>query len=165
MPFMICEYADPLDAATRERVAKSITRATHDVIGSPLDLINVVLRQPDRNQIWLAGEPSDVAIILFFIRAGRSQARRTELALRMSKAWHEAVGTPESSIEVAVFETPAALPRAEKSCQSRHFPSRPRQPDHVAPPISNCCAWPPSSPCHFRLVGAGGRRGRAHQGH
>ena len=115
MPFMICGYADPLDAATRERVAKSITHATHDVIGSPLDLINVVLRQPDRNQIWLAGEQSDVAIILCFIRAGRSQARRTELALRMSKAWHEAVGTPEASIEVAVFETPGG----ERSQTSR----------------------------------------------
>ncbi len=107
MPIMVCECAKPLDPSTRERVAGAITSAVHDVIGSDLELISVVLRQPDPNQIWTAGRPSSDALILCYIRAGRPQALKSELALRVSAAWHEAVGTDEASIEVAVFETPA----------------------------------------------------------
>ena len=108
MPIMVCECSTPLDSPTRERAAGLITAAVHDVIGSELDLISVVLRQPDRDQIWLAGRQSDDALILCYIRAGRPAALKAELALRVSAAWHEAVGTPEQAIEVAVFETPAA---------------------------------------------------------
>jgi phenylpyruvate tautomerase PptA (4-oxalocrotonate tautomerase family) len=35
-------------------------------------------------------------------------ALKTELALRVSAAWHKVVGTPEGAIEVAVLEAPAA---------------------------------------------------------
>ena len=108
MPIMVCEFARPLDATTRQKVAKSITSAVHEVIGSAPDLISVVLRQPDPDQIWLAGEPSGDALILCYIRAGRPEALKSELALRVSAAWQEAVGTDEASIEVGVFETPAA---------------------------------------------------------
>jgi len=47
-------------------------------------------------------------LILCYIRAGRPEALKAELALRVSAAWHGAVGTDEDSIEVAVFETPAS---------------------------------------------------------
>lgn len=33
---------------------------------------------------------------------------KTELALRVSNAWHKVTGTPEEAIEVAVIEAPAA---------------------------------------------------------
>ncbi len=109
MPIMVCEFAPALDASTREKVAGAITSTVHEVIGSDLELISVVLRQPEANQIWTAGTPSNDALIFCYIRAGRPSAMKTELALRVSKAWHEAVGTAESSIEVAVFETPASM--------------------------------------------------------
>lgn len=108
MPIMVCEFARPLDAATRKKVAVSITAVVHEVIGSELELLSVILRQPDPDQIWTAGKPSEDALIFCYIRAGRPAAMKTELALRVSRAWHEAVGTDEASIEVAVFETPAA---------------------------------------------------------
>ena len=108
MPIIVCEFAAALDSDTRQKVARSITSAVHDVIGSDLNLISVVLRQPDADQIWLAGEPSDDALILCYIRAGRPEALKSELALRVSAAWHEAVGTEEACIEVGVFETPAS---------------------------------------------------------
>lgn len=108
MPIMLCEYAQPLDAATRRAVAAGITGAVHEVIGSDLELISVVLRQPDPDQIWTANRPSGDALILCYIRAGRLAALKSELALRVSDAWHQAVGTHEDCIEVAVFETPAA---------------------------------------------------------
>jgi phenylpyruvate tautomerase PptA (4-oxalocrotonate tautomerase family) len=108
MPIMVCETAQSLDPDTRRKIAESITEAVHDVIGSDLDLISVVLHELQRDQIWLAGKPSPDALILCYIRAGRPTALKTELALRVSAAWHKAVGTPEESIEVAVFEAPAA---------------------------------------------------------
>lgn len=108
MPIMVCEFAGPLDPSTREQVARSITSVVHDVIGSELELISVILRQPEPDQIWTAGKLSDDALIFCYIRAGRPAALKTELALGVSRAWHEAVGTDEASIEVAVFETPAS---------------------------------------------------------
>lgn len=108
MPIMVCEFAKPLDASKREKVAGAITAVVHEVIGSDLKLISVVLRQPDPDQIWTAGKPSSDALIFCYIRAGRPAPLKTELALRVSQAWHEAVGTDEANIEVAVFETPAA---------------------------------------------------------
>lgn len=108
MPIMVCEYSEPLDPAVREKVAGSITATVHDVIGSELELISLVLRQPEPDQVWTAGKPSKDALIFCYVRAGRPEALKTELALRVSRAWHEAVGTDESSIEVAVFETPAS---------------------------------------------------------
>lgn len=108
MPILVCECAKLLDPSTRESVAGAITSAVHDVIGSDLELISVILRQPDPDQIWTAGRPSSDALILCYIRAGRPEALKAELALRVSAAWHGAVGTDEDSIEVAVFETPAS---------------------------------------------------------
>jgi len=108
MPIMVCEFARSLQVTTREKVATSITSAVHEVIGSELELISVVLRQLDPDQIWTAGKPSNDALIFCYIRGGRPSAFKTELALRVSRAWHEAVGTDEASIEVAVFDTPAS---------------------------------------------------------
>lgn len=107
MPMIMCEYSQPLDGARRRAVATSITEAVHDVIGSDLELISVVLRQPDPDQIWTGNRPSEDALILCYVRAGRPPALKLELALRVSAAWHQAVGTHEDGIEVAVFETPA----------------------------------------------------------
>ena len=108
MPIMVCETAEHLDPAARAVVAKSITAAVHDVIGSDLNLISVVLHELQQDQIWLAGEPSPDVLILCYIRAGRPVHLKTELVLWVSAAWHKAVGTPEDSIEVAVIEAPAA---------------------------------------------------------
>lgn len=108
MPIMVCETAQRLDTHKRAAVAKSITDAVHEVIGSDLDLISVVLHELGQDQIWLAGQPSQDVLILCYIRAGRPMALKTELALRVSAAWHSVVGTPEKSIEVAVLEAPAA---------------------------------------------------------
>jgi phenylpyruvate tautomerase PptA (4-oxalocrotonate tautomerase family) len=108
MPIMVCETAQHLDARQRAAVAKSITDSVHAVIGSDLKLISVVLHEVKQDQIWLAGEPSLDVLILCYIRAGRSMALKTELALRVSSAWHNAIGTPEDAIEVAVIEAPAA---------------------------------------------------------
>ena len=60
---MVCEYAKPLGAAVRQAVATAITNAVHVVIGSDLELISVVLRQPDPDQIWTANRPSEDALI------------------------------------------------------------------------------------------------------
>jgi len=122
MPIMVCEFAGPLDTATRKEVATSITDVVHDVIGSEPELISVILRQPDPDQIWTAGRPSGDALIFCYIRAGRPAALKTELALRVSRAWHEAVGTDEASVEVAVFETPAA----QTARGGRRLPEPPR---------------------------------------
>lgn len=122
MPIMVCEFASPLDAARRERVARSITSVVQDVIGSEPELISVILRQPEPDQIWTAGKPSGDALIFCHIRAGRPAALKTELALRVSRAWHEAVGTDEASIEVAVFETPAS----QTARGGRRLPEPPR---------------------------------------
>ena len=122
MPIIVCEFARPLDTTTRERVAGSITAVVHDVIGSELELISVVLRQPEPDQIWTAGKPSGDALIFCYIRAGRPATLKTELALRVSRAWHEAVGTDEASIEVAVFETPAS----QTARGGRRLPEPPR---------------------------------------
>ncbi len=108
MPIMICETAQRLEATTRHAVAKSITESVQDVIGSDPDLISVVFHELRPDQIWLAGQPSQDVLILCYIRAGRPMALKTELALRVSAAWHDAVGTPEDAIEVAVIEAPAA---------------------------------------------------------
>jgi phenylpyruvate tautomerase PptA (4-oxalocrotonate tautomerase family) len=108
MPIMICETAQRLDPAIRQTVAKSITESVHDVIGSDLDLISVVFHELEQDQIWLAGQPSQDVLILCYIRAGRPMALKTELALRVSAAWHQAVGTAKEAIEVAVIEAPAA---------------------------------------------------------
>ena len=108
MPIMVCETAQRLDATMRLAVAKSITESVHSVIGSDLNLISVVLHELGQDQIWLAGRPSQDVLILCYIRAGRPVALKTELALRVSAAWHNAVGTPEDAIEVAVIEAPAA---------------------------------------------------------
>jgi phenylpyruvate tautomerase PptA (4-oxalocrotonate tautomerase family) len=108
MPIMVCETAQRLDATKRFAVAKSITESVHSVIGSDLNLISVVLHELEQDQIWLAGRPSQDVLILCYIRAGRPVALKTELALRVSAAWHNAVGTPEDAIEVAVIEAPAA---------------------------------------------------------
>jgi phenylpyruvate tautomerase PptA (4-oxalocrotonate tautomerase family) len=108
MPIIVCETAQRLDAHQRAAVAKSITESVHEVIGSDLDLISVVLHELGQDQIWLAGEPSQDVLILCYIRAGRPVALKTELALRVSAEWHNVVGTPEKAIEVAVIEAPAA---------------------------------------------------------
>jgi phenylpyruvate tautomerase PptA (4-oxalocrotonate tautomerase family) len=108
MPIMICETAQRLESATRKTLAKSITESVHDVIGSDLNLISVVFHEVGQDQIWLAGQPSQDVLILCYIRAGRPMALKTQLALRVSAAWHEVVGTPEDAIEVAVIEAPAA---------------------------------------------------------
>jgi len=102
MPIMIRETAQRLESTTRKTIAKSITESVHDVIGSDLNLISVVFHELGQDQIWLAGEPSQDVLILCYIRAGRPMALKTQLALRVSAAWHEAVGTPEDAIEVAV---------------------------------------------------------------
>jgi phenylpyruvate tautomerase PptA (4-oxalocrotonate tautomerase family) len=108
MPIMICESAQRLDSDTRRSVAESITESVHDVIGSDLNLISVVLHELGPDQIWLAGKPSQDVLILCYIRSGRPVQLKTDLALRVSAAWHNAVGTPEDAIEVAVIEAPAA---------------------------------------------------------
>jgi phenylpyruvate tautomerase PptA (4-oxalocrotonate tautomerase family) len=108
MPIMVCETAQRLEARQRASVARSITDSVHDVIGSDLNLISVVLHELKEDQIWLAGQPSHDVLILCYIRAGRPMTLKTELALRVSAAWHKAVGTPEDAIEVAVIEAPAA---------------------------------------------------------
>jgi phenylpyruvate tautomerase PptA (4-oxalocrotonate tautomerase family) len=108
MPIMVCETAQRLDKAKRAALAKSITQSVNEVIGSDLNLISVVFHELKNDQIWLAGEPSQDALILCYIRAGRPVSLKTELALRVSAAWHEVVGTPEDAIEVAVIEAPAA---------------------------------------------------------
>jgi phenylpyruvate tautomerase PptA (4-oxalocrotonate tautomerase family) len=107
MPIIVCETAQRLQADQRAAVAKAITKSAHDVIGSDLNLISVVLHELGQDQIWLAGEPSHDVLILCYIRAGRPAARKTELALRISAAWHEVLGTSEDAIEVAVIEAPA----------------------------------------------------------
>ena len=89
MPIMICETAQRLESAIRKDLAKSITESVHDVIGSDLDLISVVFHELEQDQIWLAGEPSQDVLILCYIRAGRPMALKTELALRVSAAWHK----------------------------------------------------------------------------
>ncbi len=122
MPIMVCEFAAPLDGPTRQKVAEEITFAVHDVIGSDIELISVVLRQPEADQIWTAGKPSKDALILCYIRAGRPEVLKSELALRVSQAWHEAVGTDEAFIEVGVFETPAA----QTARGGRRLPEPPR---------------------------------------
>ena len=101
MPIMVCETAQRLDTKQRAAIAKSITDAVHDVIGSDLNLISVVLHELGQDQIWLAGKPSQDVLILCYIRGGRPMALKTELALRVSAAWHEVIGTPEDAIEVA----------------------------------------------------------------
>ena len=68
---MVCETAQRLDATARAAVAKSITDAVHDVIGSDLNLISVVLHELQQDQIWPAGQPSPDVLILCYIRAGR----------------------------------------------------------------------------------------------
>jgi phenylpyruvate tautomerase PptA (4-oxalocrotonate tautomerase family) len=108
MPIMVCETAQRLDVHQRAAVAKSITESVHDVIGSDLNLISVVLHDLGQDQIWLAGQPSQDVLILCYVRAGRPVALKTELALRVSAAWHNVLGTPEDAIEVAVIEAPAA---------------------------------------------------------
>ncbi|SDN28024.1 tautomerase family protein [Afipia sp. GAS231] len=108
MPIMVCETAQRLDKPKRAALAKSITQSVHEVIGSDLDLISVVFHELEQDQIWLAGQPSQDALILCYIRAGRPVALKTELALRVSAAWHKVAGTPEDAIEVAVIEAPAA---------------------------------------------------------
>jgi phenylpyruvate tautomerase PptA (4-oxalocrotonate tautomerase family) len=108
MPIMVCETAQRLDTHQRAAVAKLITESVHEVIGSDLNLISVVLHELRQDQIWLAGKPSQDVLILCYVRAGRPVALKTELALRVSDAWHKVVGTPEDAIEVAVIEAPAA---------------------------------------------------------
>ena len=108
MPIMVCETAQRLEAKQRAAVAKSITESVHQVIGSDLNLISVVLHELREDQIWLAGAPSQDVLILCYIRAGRPAALKTELALRVSAAWHKVMGTSEDAIEVAVIEAPAA---------------------------------------------------------
>jgi phenylpyruvate tautomerase PptA (4-oxalocrotonate tautomerase family) len=108
MPIMVCETAQRLEAPQRAAVAKSITESVHQVIGSDLNLISVVLHELREDQIWLAGAPSQDVLILCYIRAGRPAALKTELALRVSAAWHKVMGTSEDAIEVAVIEAPAA---------------------------------------------------------
>jgi phenylpyruvate tautomerase PptA (4-oxalocrotonate tautomerase family) len=51
MPIMVCETAQRLDALQRAAVAKSITESVHDVIGSDLNLISVVLHELGQDQI------------------------------------------------------------------------------------------------------------------
>jgi|GEM_PF-1239167 len=108
MPIMVCETAQSLDKPKRTALANAITDAVHEVIGSDLNLISVVLHELKEDQIWLAGQPSQDALILCYIRGGRPMALKTELALRVSDAWHKVTGTPEDAIEVAVIEAPAA---------------------------------------------------------
>lgn len=108
MPIMICETAQRLDNPKRTALARAITQSVHEVIGSDLDLISVVFHELGQDQIWLAGEPSQDALILCYIRAGRPVALKTQLALRVSTAWHGITGAPEGAIEVAVIEAPAA---------------------------------------------------------
>jgi len=108
MPIMVCETAQRLDNPKRTALAKAITQSVHEVIGSDLNLISVVFHELGQDQIWLAGEPSHDALILCYIRAGRPVALKTDLALRVSAAWHRITGAPEGAIEVAVIEAPAA---------------------------------------------------------
>ena len=107
MPIITCEYATTLDTATRKQLAESLTGIVNDVIASPLELISIVLRQPDKDQMWVAAKPSEEVLIFCYIRAGRPVHLRTELAKRVSKVWNALVGTPEASIEVLVMEIPA----------------------------------------------------------
>ena len=108
MPIMVCETSQRLDAHQRAAVAKAITESVHEVIGSDLNLISVVLHELGQDQIWLAGRPSQDVLILCYIRGGRPTALKTELALHVSASWHKVLGTPEDAIEVAVIEAPAA---------------------------------------------------------
>jgi phenylpyruvate tautomerase PptA (4-oxalocrotonate tautomerase family) len=72
MPIMFCETAQRLDNPKRTALAKSITQAVHEVIGSDLNLISVVFHELEQDQIWLAGQTSQDALILCYIRGGAS---------------------------------------------------------------------------------------------
>jgi len=107
LPFFTIETREGLSAEVKQKVAAEITRLTHTIIESDLDLISVLFHDLPADSAYRAGKPAREVIILGYIRKGRKVETVQKLALSVSKAWADATGMSESEIELAIAEYPA----------------------------------------------------------
>jgi phenylpyruvate tautomerase PptA (4-oxalocrotonate tautomerase family) len=109
MPFFVVESQIGLTAETKAKLASEITRLTHDIIESELDLISVMFHDLPPDSTYRAGQPTKEAVLLGYIRKGRKLETVQRLALSISKCWSEITGMSENEIELAIAEYPAEV--------------------------------------------------------
>ena len=106
MPRYTCTTSQTLPAETKAALAAAITSTNSEIIGSPTRYVHVMIHELAEN-FYTDSQPSDFLIVEASIRAGRSDAMKTQLAREISRTSSLSTGIPESKLLVSIKETSA----------------------------------------------------------
>jgi phenylpyruvate tautomerase PptA (4-oxalocrotonate tautomerase family) len=104
MPIIVCNTRAGLDVDIKRKIAREITRAVHETILSPLNIISVIFNDLSAESSYVGGEPGGDTLIMCNIRAGRSEEAKISLVKKVSAIFSECAGIPETKIETGLLE-------------------------------------------------------------
>ena len=108
MPIYHCTSQGGLLAdATRENIAKEITRIHCDATGALESFVNVVFHENQEGRYFVAGQRSGHSIVFGFIREGRTLETRQAMLKEFSQMWTRLTGQPKEEVLVTLLEVPA----------------------------------------------------------
>jgi phenylpyruvate tautomerase PptA (4-oxalocrotonate tautomerase family) len=108
MPIYHCTSQGGLLAdATRENIAKEITRIHCDATGALEAFVNVVFHENQEGRYFVAGQRSGHSIVFGFIRAGRTLEIRQAMLKEFSQMWTRLTGQPKEEVLVTLLEVPS----------------------------------------------------------
>ena len=108
MPIYHCTSQGGLLAdATREKIAKEITRIHCDATGALEAFVNVVFHENQEGRYFVAGQRSGHSIVFGFIRQGRTLDTRQGMLKEFSQMWTRLTGQPKEEVLVTLLEVPS----------------------------------------------------------
>jgi phenylpyruvate tautomerase PptA (4-oxalocrotonate tautomerase family) len=108
MPIYHCTSPSGLLAdATRESIAKEITRIHCDATGAPPSFVNVQFHETQEGRYFVEGQPSGHSIVFGFIRKGRTVETRQAMLKEYSQMWTHLTGQPAEELLVTLLDVPA----------------------------------------------------------
>ena len=97
-----------LSGEQRDTLAKRFTEVHHEVTQAPEPFVRIVFQPLPLGLMYTAGEVAPSFILHAGCRAGRSDATRNELLLRLNDVVEDVTDLPQDQIVVAVTETPSS---------------------------------------------------------
>jgi len=107
MPTYVCfTYADRLTPVQKQRIAKVITQVHSEEAAAPSYLVQVVFQSLLPTQHFVGGEPGPQGQIWIRgdIRAGRTEAQRTRLQLRLAEEVGRIAGSAPDELWIYLNE-------------------------------------------------------------
>jgi phenylpyruvate tautomerase PptA (4-oxalocrotonate tautomerase family) len=108
MPIYTCVTTETtLSDHVKATMAAEITKIHSSITGAPTSFVHVVFQELPATNMFIDSSPSQPLLINGVIRAGRTAAQKTRLALDISSSTSRIASIPQARINVSIMEISA----------------------------------------------------------